>query len=60
MLYDAIFRLMPSNGSIIFLSVSEGAPSPDPGSYRCIAEVTADDSVYRIASPEATLRIACE
>lgn len=51
---------MPSNGSLIFLSVSEGTPSPDPGNYRCVAEVTGDPNVYRIASPEAQLRIACK
>lgn len=54
-------RLILTNGSIVFSSITDSGASPDTGSYRCIAEkIGSGGKVHRIATPEVFLRSACK
>ncbi|KAF6024356.1 fra [Bugula neritina] len=52
-------KLILTNGSIVFSSITDSGASPDTGSYRCIAEkIGSGGKVHRIATPEVFLRSA--
>lgn len=56
-------RHILGNGSLYFSKIQAAGPSPDPGRYRCIAEVAimgvgSVKTVHRIATPPIKLEIA--
>lgn len=52
------FRYVLNNGSLYFTSIKSSGIFPDPGLYKCIAEVPEGNEVHRIATPQVTLKLA--